>query len=238
MKQQFTVERAYLVPVYQHVTVEAEDAAEACRIALDHDDWDSQIADYESARATYIDGVWQGATAYGESGLLASLPVPADLQSKELRTDEPPPAVCSLIQLAREAPAADPGEGYWDDMETAHNLGIRQGTYSAAALIRPALAALGFEAPEGVAICTCCGRDEGDGHDPDCDCEDEGADVEESPLAFATPAPADVDAGINEALGGPIATPERIAATEDAQRITHPYGGRPDGAPRDAEECE
>jgi hypothetical protein len=135
-----------------------------------------------------------------------------------LEKNDPPPAVCSLIQLAREAPADDPGEGYWDDMETAHNLGIRQGTYTAAALIRPALAALGFEAPAGVAICQCCGRDHDDGHDPDCDCdedEDEDEGDEEADEQFINPAPAEASAAINEALGGPLATPERIAATED-----------------------
>jgi hypothetical protein len=54
----FTIERSYLVPVYEHVTVEADDVAEACTAALDEDThpWENDKVDYESARGTAVTG--------------------------------------------------------------------------------------------------------------------------------------------------------------------------------------
>ena len=72
----FTVERSYLVPVYQHVTVEADDVATACTAALDEDahPWDNDKVDYESAQATTVTGAWAGPAAYEGPSLLTDLP--------------------------------------------------------------------------------------------------------------------------------------------------------------------
>ena len=72
----FTVERSYLVPVYQHVTVEADHVTAACIAALDEDahPWDNDKVDYESAQATTLSGAWAGQTAYEGPCLLAGLP--------------------------------------------------------------------------------------------------------------------------------------------------------------------
>lgn len=72
----FTVERSYLVPVYQHVTVAADDVATACTAALDEDahPWDNDEVDYESAQATTVTGVWAGPAAYDGPSLLTDLP--------------------------------------------------------------------------------------------------------------------------------------------------------------------
>ena len=72
----FTVERSYLVPVYQHVTVEADDVAAACTAALDEaaHPWDNDKVDYESARETSVTAAWTGPTAYEGPCLLADLP--------------------------------------------------------------------------------------------------------------------------------------------------------------------
>ena len=58
----FTVERQYLVPVYEHLTIEAADAEAACRAAVDEDahPWDDPKTDYELARETCVSGVWAG----------------------------------------------------------------------------------------------------------------------------------------------------------------------------------
>ena len=71
----FTVERSYLVPVYQHVTVEADDVATACTAALDEDahPWDNDKVDYESARETTVTGAWTGTTAYEGPCLLVGV---------------------------------------------------------------------------------------------------------------------------------------------------------------------
>jgi len=72
----FTIERSYLVPVYQHITVEAGDVTGACAAALDEDahPWDNDKVDYESARETTVTGAWTGPAAYEGPSLLADLP--------------------------------------------------------------------------------------------------------------------------------------------------------------------
>jgi hypothetical protein len=51
----FVIERQYLVPMYQHVVVEAENLEEACVKAISDDiHWDTQEMDCDSARATTI----------------------------------------------------------------------------------------------------------------------------------------------------------------------------------------
>jgi hypothetical protein len=51
----FVIERQYLVPMYQHIVVEAENLEEACKKGISEDiDWDTQEMDCDSARATTI----------------------------------------------------------------------------------------------------------------------------------------------------------------------------------------
>ena len=51
----FVIERQYLVPMYQHIVVEANNLEEACKKAISDDmDWDTQEMDSDSARATTI----------------------------------------------------------------------------------------------------------------------------------------------------------------------------------------
>ena len=75
----FTVERQYLVPVYEHLTIEAETAEAACHAAVDEDahPWGHNVkTDYESSRATTISGLWSGAQAHvGEC-----LTIPTELE--------------------------------------------------------------------------------------------------------------------------------------------------------------
>lgn len=86
------------------------------------------------------------------------------------------PAIKALQGYAATAPADDPGEGYWDDMESAYRCGAWEESGSAARLIRDALTALGLAAPAGAEICKGCGRElqEADayGHAPDCTLEE------------------------------------------------------------------
>jgi len=71
----FTVERSYLVPVYQHVTVEAAGVAAACTAALDEaaHPWDNDKVDCESAGETTVTGAWTGTTAYEGPCLLVGV---------------------------------------------------------------------------------------------------------------------------------------------------------------------
>ena len=51
----YVIERQYLVPMYQHIVVEAENLEEACKKAISDDiDWDTQEMDCDGARATTI----------------------------------------------------------------------------------------------------------------------------------------------------------------------------------------
>ena len=74
----YTVERQYLVPAFQHITLEAESPEAAMRAAMDESrfPWgDNTTTDYEGARAHHISGAWEGEDAYqGEA-----FAVPADL---------------------------------------------------------------------------------------------------------------------------------------------------------------
>ena len=51
----FVIERQYLVPMYQHIAVEAESLEEACQNGISDDiDWDTQEMDSDNARKTTI----------------------------------------------------------------------------------------------------------------------------------------------------------------------------------------
>jgi hypothetical protein len=51
----FVIERQYLVPMYQHIVVEAETLEAACELAVSDDiSWDSQEMDCDNARPTTL----------------------------------------------------------------------------------------------------------------------------------------------------------------------------------------
>ena len=51
----FVIERQYLVPMYQHIAVEAESLEEACKNGISDDThWDTQEMDSDNARQTTI----------------------------------------------------------------------------------------------------------------------------------------------------------------------------------------
>lgn len=69
----FTIESTYRLPVYRHRTYEAATLDEACRMAIEDDEWEGAKEDYETSGPTYITGAWIGEdTAYEGD----SLPIP------------------------------------------------------------------------------------------------------------------------------------------------------------------
>lgn len=56
----YTVQRAYLMPMYQNIVVEADSIEEACEKALEYDTWDGQEDDPESSSSTYLDMIVEG----------------------------------------------------------------------------------------------------------------------------------------------------------------------------------
>ena len=53
----YVIERQYLLPIYQHLVIEADSVEDACRKAAGHDDWENAKEDGDSARATTIAAV-------------------------------------------------------------------------------------------------------------------------------------------------------------------------------------
>jgi len=69
----YTVETTYRLPAYRHRSYEAESPAQACRLAIEDENWTGEKLDYETAGENYVTGIWQGAdTAYEGP----SIPVP------------------------------------------------------------------------------------------------------------------------------------------------------------------
>jgi hypothetical protein len=65
----YTVEKTYLLPVFVHLTVEAESAAEAAKLAMSDDNWDASKNDYDSCRPEFVSGIWAGEEAYEGTAL-------------------------------------------------------------------------------------------------------------------------------------------------------------------------
>ncbi|AGK59799.1 hypothetical protein HYPDE_40653 [Hyphomicrobium denitrificans 1NES1] len=66
----FTIEATYRIPIYRQRTYEAETLDQACRLAIEDDDWSDQKEDYESSGETYVTGAWPGEdTAYRVTAL-------------------------------------------------------------------------------------------------------------------------------------------------------------------------
>lgn len=60
---EFTIEATYRLPVFRHRTYVADSLEEACRLAIEDDDWSHQKEDYDTAGETYVTGIWEGADA-------------------------------------------------------------------------------------------------------------------------------------------------------------------------------
>lgn len=61
----FTIEVTYRMPYYVQRTYDASTPEEACRLAIEDEDWSGELPDFECAGPTYVTGVWRGTdTAY------------------------------------------------------------------------------------------------------------------------------------------------------------------------------
>ena len=59
----YTIETTYHLPVYRHCTYEAASADEACKLAINDDDWSCELPDHETAGETFLTGIWRGRDA-------------------------------------------------------------------------------------------------------------------------------------------------------------------------------
>ena len=71
----YTVETTIRRPFYKHRVYEAATLEDACRQALQDDDWEGEKLDDETAGEPYVTGIWIGEDAAYKS---ASLPIPTN----------------------------------------------------------------------------------------------------------------------------------------------------------------
>ena len=100
----FIIERQFLLPVYQHLEIEAPDFAAACREAIErNDNWDSAEHDYDNSRETTLTRAVELPEGYDLGDGLANalydrgltpLPLPGDeLLSLQAELDDIDPPV-------------------------------------------------------------------------------------------------------------------------------------------------
>jgi hypothetical protein len=68
----FSVETSYKIPVFRLRQFEAASIEEACRLALEDDNWENAARDYDSATPSSVTGVWPAGAEY----VCFSLPIP------------------------------------------------------------------------------------------------------------------------------------------------------------------
>lgn len=107
----YTVETTYRVPVYRQRTYEAAAPAEACRQAIEDDDWSNDKLDYEAAGETYVTGIWLGADA-AYSG--ETVPVPSHFDETIQRKATHFEVMFGLLKIVvADQIARRPTDAYW-----------------------------------------------------------------------------------------------------------------------------
>lgn len=108
--QFFTIETTFRLPVFRHRTYEADSVEQACRLAMEDDDWDDQKRDYETAGEAYVSGAWQGGEAY--SGNAEAVPSRFDEMSQR-KVDHFETLLGLLKLFAHERPLDEAEREFW-----------------------------------------------------------------------------------------------------------------------------
>ena len=107
----FTIETTNRLQVYRHRTYEAASIDEACRLAIDDDDWSDEKHDHESAGETYVTGIWEGESA-AYSG--AAQPIPSHYAGTPQRIALHFEVLLRLIKvLASQGDIEKPDRAFW-----------------------------------------------------------------------------------------------------------------------------
>jgi hypothetical protein len=103
----FTIESTHRIPIYRQRTYQTDTLAEACRLAIEDDDWEGQKEDYESAGETYVTSAWAGdVSPYS----VPALPVPSHFGESLQRKAEHFEVLLGLLKIFAHAPEGDPAD--------------------------------------------------------------------------------------------------------------------------------
>lgn len=112
----FTVETTYHLPVFRQHTYDAAALENACRLAVEDDDWSDQKEDSDSAGATYVSGAWPGKdTAYRVSPLT----IPSEFGEKMQRQAEHFETLLGILKILAHEPDGKTDLAYWRDRAEA-----------------------------------------------------------------------------------------------------------------------
>ncbi|HVZ06592.1 hypothetical protein [Rhodopila sp.] len=107
----FTIETTYHLPVYRQRTYEADTLAEACRLAIEDDDWEEQREDHETAGDSYVTGAWEGRDAAYHGCALA---IPAQFDEQIQRKAGHFEVLLGLLKLfAHGSDIQSADDGFW-----------------------------------------------------------------------------------------------------------------------------
>jgi hypothetical protein len=103
----FTIESTYRIPIYRQRRYEADTLAEACRLAIEDDDWAEQKEDYESAGETYVTGAWPGEM---EPYSIPALSIPSQYGETAQRLTRHFEVLLGLLKIFARASADGPAD--------------------------------------------------------------------------------------------------------------------------------
>lgn len=92
----YTIESTCHLPVFRQRTYSADTVAQACRLAIEDDDWEGEELDYENIGETFVSGIWQGTDAAHSS---APIPVPSQFEETVARKATHYEVLFSLLKM-------------------------------------------------------------------------------------------------------------------------------------------
>ncbi|QPC89007.1 hypothetical protein GA830_19415 (plasmid) [Mesorhizobium sp. NBSH29] len=129
-----TIETTYHLPVYRQGAYDAASVDEACKLAIDDDDWSCELPDHETAGQTFVTGIWRGRdTAYQGEPFAASGRFVQTVQRKAELFD-------TLVRLLKE-PAQPMGLSRHDFdsrlLRALAAIAVADGIFRDASVVRP-----------------------------------------------------------------------------------------------------
>jgi hypothetical protein len=113
----FTIEATYRIPAYRQRSYEADTVEQACRLAIEDDDWSEQKEDLETSGETYITGAWPGTdSAYR----VTALPVPSQFGETVQRKADHFETLLGILKVLAHASDGSPSDpAFWQQRADA-----------------------------------------------------------------------------------------------------------------------